>query len=178
MKSLALDIETFSDIDLQKCGVYRYAESPQFEIMLLSYAENDGEVVTIDLASGDPMPPEIIDALLDDDVQKWAHNAQFERVCLSQWLRRNVYLDPASWRCSMVWAATLGLPLSLAQVGAVLKLDEQKMSEGKSLIAYFSKPCAPTKSNGMRTRNLPQHDPEKWELYKSDRKSTRLNSSH
>lgn len=184
MKNISIDIETFSDVDLNKCGVYKYAESPNFEILLFGYAVDGGEVSVIDLAQGEQIPAGIIDALTDDTAIKWAFNANFERVCLSRYLSdRGISLDPfhdnhplsqecarflnpESWRCSMVWAATLGLPLSLKGVGAVLKLDDQKMDEGKALIKYFSVPCAPTKSNGGRTRNLPSDDPEKWSLFK------------
>ena len=185
MKNISIDIETFSDIDLNKCGVYRYAESPAFEILLFGYAVDGGNVTVIDLANGEEIPEEILDALTDDTVTKWAFNAAFERVCLSRYLRdlgrsldpfhdnhplsteMAVYLNPAGWRCSMVWAATMGLPLSLKGVGSILKLEEQKMDEGKALIKYFSVPCSPTKTNGGRTRNLPSDDPEKWETFKA-----------
>jgi DNA polymerase len=170
IKTLSIDIETFSDIDLGKCGVYRYADSPNFEILLFAYSINESAVELIDLASGEELPQFIIDALLDDDVIKTAFNAQFERVCLmkhlSQTLGRSVYLDPSSWRCSEVQAAMLGLPLNLDGVGKVLNLHEQKMAEGKALIRYFCMPCKPTAANGGRTRNMPTDAPEKWELFK------------
>lgn len=185
MNSISIDIETFSDVDLNKCGVYRYSESPSFEILLFGYAVDGGDVRVVDLASGERIPTEILDALTDDAVKKWAFNANFERVCLSRYLRdmgtsldpfhdnhplsteRARYLNPDGWRCSMVWAATMGLPLSLKSVGKVLNLESQKMDEGKALIKYFSVPCAPTKSNGGRTRNMPSDDPDKWEVFKA-----------
>ena len=179
--SLEIDIESFSSVDLKKCGVYKYAESPDFEILLFGVSVNGGEVTVYDLASGDTVPEEIIRALADDSVIKWAYNASFERVCLSVWLRRNYpqhfssysieedtvrnYLDPSSWRCSLVWGAYMGLPLSLEGIGKVLKLENQKMAEGKALIRYFCVPCKPTKANGGRTRNLPEHDPVKWSTF-------------
>ena len=179
--SLEIDIESFSSIDLKKCGVYKYAESPDFEILLFGVSVDGGEVTVYDLASGDTVPEEIIQALADDSVIKWSYNASFERVCLSVWLRRNYpqyfspysiegdtvrnYLDPSSWRCSLVWGAYMGLPLSLEGIGKVLKLENQKMSEGKALIRYFCVPCKPTKANGGRTRNLPEHDPVKWSTF-------------
>ena len=179
--SLEIDIESFSSVDLKKCGVYKYAESPDFEILLFGVSVDGGEVTVYDLASGDTVPEEIIKALSDDSVIKWAYNASFERICLSVWLRRNYpqyfssysieedtvrnYLDPSSWRCSLVWGAYMGLPLSLEGIGKVLKLENQKMSEGKALIRYFCVPCKPTKANGGRTRNLPEHDPVKWPTF-------------
>lgn len=179
--SLEIDIESFSSVDLKKCGVYKYAESPDFEILLFGVSVDGGEVTVYDLASGDTVPEEIIRALSDDSVIKWAYNASFERVCLSVWLRRNYpqyfssysieedtvrnYLDPSSWRCSLVWGAYMGLPLSLEGIGKVLKLENQKMTEGKALIRYFCVPCKPTKANGGRTRNLPEHDPVKWSTF-------------
>ena len=184
MKTISIDIETYSDVDLGKCGVYRYSESPDSEILLFGYSVDGGPVQVIDLASGESIPEEILDALTDDTVVKWAFNANFERVCLSRYLRdlgRSLdpfhdnhpltleparFLNPEGWRCSMVWAATMGLPLSLKGVGAVLQLADQKMDEGKALIRYFSVPCAPTKANGGRTRNLPSDDPGKWETFK------------
>lgn len=181
IRALSIDLETFSDVDLKKCGVYKYAESPNFEILLFGVSVDGGEVIVYDLASGDTVPEEIIKALSDDGVTKWAYNASFERICLSVWLRRNYpqhfrsysidedtvdgYLDPSSWKCSLVWGAYMGLPLSLEGIGAVLKLDSQKMSEGKALIRYFCVPCKPTKANGGRTRNLPKHDPVKWSTF-------------
>jgi DNA polymerase len=185
LKNISIDIETFSDIDLNKCGVYKYADSPNFEILLFGYAVDGGTVQVIDLAQGEHIPQEIIDALTDDEVTKWAFNANFERVCLSRYLSDlgvsldpfhdnhpfstecARFLNPEGWNCSMVWAATMGLPLSLKGVGQVLKLEDQKMDEGKALIKYFSVPCAPTKANGGRTRNMPSHDPEKWETFKA-----------
>jgi len=184
MQTLSIDIETYSDVNLSKCGVYKYAESPDFEILLFSYSADGSEVTVIDLAQGEHLPQEIIDALTDDTVIKWAFNANFERVCLSRYLRDlgvsldpfhdnhplwtecARFLNPESWRCSMVWAATMGLPLSLEGVGSVLGLEKQKLTEGKDLIKYFSVPCAPTKANGGRTRNHPFHAPDKWEAFK------------
>lgn len=179
--TLSIDVETFSNVDLKKCGVYKYAESPDFEILLFGVSVDGGEATVYDLASGDTVPEEIIQALADDSVIKWAYNASFERVCLSVWLRRNYpqyfssysieedtvrnYLDPSSWRCSLVWGAYMGLPLSLEGIGKVLKLENQKMTEGKALIRYFCVPCKPTKANGSRTRNLPKHDPVKWSTF-------------
>ncbi len=169
MKTLSLDLETFSDIDLSKCGVYKYASSPAFEILLFGYSVDGGEVQVVDLACGGEIPADILAALEDENVMKWAYNAQFERICLSRFLGFPVgsYLDPSSWRCSMVWAATLGLPMSLKNVGAVLGLEKQKLTEGKDLIRYFCVPCKPTKANGGRTRNLPRHDMEKWQRFKA-----------
>ena len=182
MKYISIDIETYSDVDLQKCGVYRYTQSAKFEILLFGYAVDGGAVQVTDLARGDKVPIEIVRALTDDSVTKWAFNSSFERVCLSVWLQRNYpqyfrsysinedtvrdYLDPAAWKCSMVWSAYMGLPLSLAGVGMVLGLEEQKLKEGKDLIRYFCVSCKPTKVNGGRTRNLPEHDMEKWNLFK------------
>ena len=184
MKTISIDIETFSDVDLGKCGVYKYSESPAFEILLFGYSVDGGPVKVVDLACGEKIPEDILDALTDDTVLKWAFNANFERVCLSRYLRdmgRSLdpfhdnhplsteparFLNPEGWRCSMVWAATMGLPLSLKGVGAVLNLADQKMDEGKALIRYFSVPCAPTKANGGRTRNLPSDDPVKWATFK------------
>lgn len=172
MNNLEIDIETYSSVSLQKCGVYKYAESPDFQILLFGYSVDGGDVRTIDLASGEKLPAEVLDALTDESVTKWAFNAQFERVCLSRYLAdlgliTDRYLDPESWRCVMVWSAYMGLPLSLEGSGAVLGLEKQKLAEGKDLIRFFSVPCNPTKANGGRTRNLPEHDPEKWERYKS-----------
>ncbi len=182
IRTLSIDIETYSDVDLQKCGVYKYAQSHAFEILLFGVSVNGGEVMVRDLTCGEKIPMEIIKALTDDTVTKWAFNASFERICLSAYLRRNYpqqfysysinedtagdYLDPASWKCSMIWSAYMGLPLSLAGAGAVLGLEEQKLKEGKDLIRYFCVPCKPTKVNGGRTRNLPEHDREKWERFK------------
>nr|DAZ40311.1 MAG TPA: DNA polymerase I [Caudoviricetes sp.] len=184
MKTLSIDIETYSGVDLAKCGVYKYAESDDFEVLLFGYAADGGEVHVVDLANGEKIPDEIIDSLTNDSVVKWAYNANFERVCLSRYLSdAGVYLDPfhdrhplsaecarylnpESWRCSMVWAAYMGLPLSLEGSGAVLGLEKQKLTEGKELIRFFCKPCAPTKSNGGRTRNLPSDAPDKWDVFK------------
>ena len=184
MKNLEIDIETFSSVSLPKCGVYKYTESPDFEILLFGYSVDGGQVSTIDLACGEKLPEDVLNALTDDEVTKWAFNAQFERVCLSRYLSdmglsldsfsdrhplstdRARFLNPASWKCSMVWSAYMGLPLSLEGVGAVLGLEKQKLIEGKDLIRFFSVPCSPTKANGGRTRNLPEHAPDKWERYK------------
>ena len=182
IKNLSLDLETKSSVDISKAGAYKYAESPDFEILLFGVSVNHGPITVYDLACGDTVPEEIIAALSDDRVTKWAYNASFERVCLSVWLRRNYpehfrtysipgdpvqnYLDPASWKCTLVWAAYNGLPLGLEKVGAVLGFAEQKLKEGKDLIKYFCCPCRPTKSNGGRTWNLPHHAPEKWALFK------------
>ena len=171
MKTISIDIETYCDVDLNKCGVYRYAESHAFTILLFGYAVDGGKVNVIDLAQGEKIPEEILTALSDDSVTKWAFNANFERVCLSRYLqdlgRSSKYLSPTGWRCSMVWAAAMGLPLSLRGVGTILKLEEQKMDEGKALIKYFSVPCAPTKANGGRTKNLPSDDLVRWEMFKA-----------
>ncbi len=169
MNTLEIDIESFSDVDLSKAGVYRYSESPNFEILLFGYSVDGGDVKVVDLACGGKIPAEIMSALDDETVEKWAYNAQFERICLSRYLGLpdGEYLDPSSWKCSMVWAAYLGLPQSLENVGAVLGLEKQKLSEGKDLIRYFCVPCKPTKTNGGRTRNLSEHDKEKWERFKA-----------
>ena len=169
MKSIAWDLETYSSVDLAKCGVYRYCESEDFEILLAAYSIDGGAVQVTDLACGEKLPQEILDALEDETVEKWSFNSQFERICLSRLLGYPAgdYLAPASWRCSMVWASTLGLPRSLESVGAVLGLEKQKLTEGKDLIRYFCVPCRPTKANGGRTRNLAEHDPEKWERFKA-----------
>ncbi len=165
MKSIEIDIESYSDVDLYKCGVYKYSSSPNFEILLFGYSVDGGDVKVADLACGEEIPAEILAALSDESVTKWAFNAMFERVCLSNYLGE--WLEPESWKCSMVWSATLGLPLSLENVGTVLGLEKQKLSEGKDLIRYFCVPCKPTKANGGRTRNLPEHDREKWERFKA-----------
>ena len=183
MESLSIDLETYSDIDLKKCGVYKYAESPNFEILLFAYSVDNGPVQVIDLAQGEDIPTEILAALTDETITKWAYNASFERICLSVWLRRNHpeyfqsysiledtvgdYLDPSAWKCSRIWGAYMGLPLSLEGIGAVLKLSDQKMKEGKDLIKYFCVPCKATKVNGGRTRNLPSDAPDKWDVFKS-----------
>ena len=162
---LEMDIESFSDVDLIKCGVYAYADSPAFEILLFAYSFDGGETQIIDLAQGEKLPAEVEDAIFDVSVTKTAYNANFERTCLSKYFGR--YIPPESWHCSAVQAAMLALPRSLEDVGRVLGLDEQKMKEGKELIRYFCVPCKPTKANGGRTRNLPCHAPEKWELFKT-----------
>ena len=178
MKTLSLDLETYSSVDLGKSSVYRYVESPDFDILLLGYSADGSEVQVVDLAQGEQIPTEVIDALTDECVCKWAFNAQFERVCLSQWLRRNgyplrnehyaapddpcmAYLNPAGWHCTMVWSAYLGLPLSLKDVGAALGLDKQKLTEGKELIRYF---CVPGKD---ATRRMPASAPEKWATFRA-----------
>lgn len=179
---LSLDLETFSDVDLRKSGVYRYSESPAFEILLLGYSINGEKADTIDIARGEEVPEWLLEAIASKEVTKWAFNASFERVCLSRWIRRHHpdyfkgyddsdealegFLDPASWRCTLVWSAYNGLPLSLDGVGKVLKLDEQKLSEGKDLIRYFCVQCAPTIANEGRLRNLPRHAPDKWAMFK------------
>lgn len=164
MKKLSIDIETFSDVDLSKCGVYKYADSPNFEILLFAYSVDDGEVKIIDLVGGEQLTAEILDALQSDTVIKTAYNAMFERVCLSKHL--GIQLDSASWYCTAVQAAELSLPASLADVGAALGLEKQKLTEGKELIKYFCVPCKPTKVNGGRTRNMPADAPDKWEQFK------------
>jgi len=168
MKTLSIDIETYSDVPLQKTGVYRYCESPNFEILLFAYSVDNAPVEVVDLACGEKIPEEVLAALEDEAVIKWAFNASFERICLSRFLGypTGEYLDPESWRCSMIWSATMGLPLSLEGVGAVLGLEKQKLTEGKDLIKYFCQPCAPTKTNGQRTRNRPFHAPDKWAAFK------------
>lgn len=181
IKTISIDIETFSDVDLQKSGVYKYAQSPLFEVLLFGYSVNSAGVHVVDLAQGETIPDEILLALIDNGIIKWAFNAQFERICLSAYLNKHYpqyfcsysiegdsvgnYLDPSSWRCSCVWSAYMGLPLSLAGVGAVLGLEEQKLKEGKELIRYFCMPCKPTKANGGRERNFPQHDISKWKRF-------------
>lgn len=168
MQTLSIDLETYSDQPLAKTGVYRYVESPDFEILLFAYSVDGGPVQQIDLACGEKIPSEVLSALEDETVTKWAFNANFERICLSRFLDYPTgdYLEPDSWKCSMVWAAYMGLPLSLEGTGAVLGLEKQKLSEGKDLIKYFCQPCAPTKSNGQRTRNRPKHSPDKWLAFK------------
>ncbi|WP_156729003.1 hypothetical protein [[Ruminococcus] gnavus] len=183
MKEMSIDLETYSDVDISKCGAYKYAESDNFEILLFGVSIDGGEVQVFDLACGNTIPDDILAALSDDTVTKWAFNANFERICLSNWLKRHhpehfkgyripedpasKYLDPSSWKCTMIWSAYMGLPLSLEGVGAVLKLQDQKMKEGKDLIKYFCCPCKPTKVNGGRTRNLPEHAPDKWKAFKT-----------
>lgn len=168
-RKLIMDLECYSSVDLNKSGVYKYVESPDFEILLWAYSWDGGPVHVLDLANGEKPTYELIAALWNPDIEKWSHNIAFERTALQAWLNKTTFarkLDPEGWYCSMIWAATLGLPLSLAGVGAVLKLDKQKLEEGKDLIRYFCKPCAPTKSNGERTRNLPEHDLDRWNLFK------------
>ena len=168
IKTLLCDIETFSSENLSKCGAYRYSEATDFEILLFGYCVNDGPVTVIDLASGEKISHEIIAAIKNPNVTKYAHNSSFERICLSRYLGLPVgeYLDPKSWKCTMIWAAYMGLPFSLEGVGAVLALNKQKLKEGTNLIKYFCSQCAPTTSNGGRTRNMPEHDLEKWEMFK------------
>lgn len=181
IKTISIDIETFSDVDLQKSGVYKYVQSPLFEVLLFGYSVNGAEVRVVDLAQGEVIPDKILMALTDDSIIKWAFNAQFERICLSAYLQKHYpqyfssysikedsvgnYIDPASWRCSCVWSAYMGLPLSLAGAGTVLGLEEQKLKEGKELIRYFCVPCKPTKTNGGRERNMPHHDIGKWKQF-------------
>ena len=169
MKNISIDIETYSSIDLTKSGVYRYVEAPDFQVMLFGYSVDGGPVSVVDLAMGETIPLEILSALEDENVLKYAFNANFERICLSRMLgyETGIYLDPSSWRCTMIWSAYMGLPLSLQGCGTVLKLDKQKLTEGKDLIKYFCVPCQPTKSNGGRTRNLPTDAPDKWERFKA-----------
>lgn len=183
IKEMSIDLETYSDVDISKCGAYKYAESENFEILLFGVSIDGGDVQVFNLACGDTIPDDIFAALSDYTVTKWAFNANFERICLSNWLRKHhpahfkgysipedpasKYLDPTSWKCTMIWSAYMGLPLSLEGVGAVLKLQDQKMKEGKDLIKYFCCPCKPTKVNGGRTRNLPEHAPDKWETFKT-----------
>ena len=168
MKTISIDIETFSSVDLAKSGVYRYAESPDFEILLFGYSVDGSAVSVVDLASGEKILPYILSALEDETVIKCAFNANFERICLSRLLgyKTGRYLSPVSWHCTMVWSAYMGLPLSLQGCGAVLRLDRQKLTEGKELIRYFCVPCQPTKVNGGRTRNRPGDAPEKWARFK------------
>ena len=182
IKELSIDLETYSDVDISKCGAYKYAESDSFEILLFGVSVDNGPVIVYDLTAGDEIPTEILEALSDENITKWAFNASFERVCLSNCLRKHHpdyfksynseddpvhnYLNPSSWKCTMIWSAYMGLPLSLEGAGAVLKLQDQKMKEGKDLIKYFCCPCKPTKANGGRTRNLPEHAPDKWESFK------------
>lgn len=181
IKKLSIDLETFSSVPI-KCGVYHYSESPDAEVLLFGYSINDEPVIVVDVANREKIPDYVLAALTDDSVTKWAFNASFERIFLSYWLKRNYpeyfksysvtedsvsnYLDPSSWKCSMIWSAYMGLPLSLEGVGAVLGLEQQKLKEGKDLIKYFCVPCKPTKSNGGRTRNMPSDNPDKWELFK------------
>lgn len=163
-KRLQIDIETFSDVDLPSCGVYRYTEG-DFHILLFAYAFDDDEVKCVDIACGEELPQEVVDAIFDDSIIKSAWNAQFERTCLSKYF--GTQLSPDSWQCSMVWAASLSLPLKLKNAALILKTEEQKDDAGERLIRYFSLPCKPTKVNGGRTRNLPEHAPEDWQKFKS-----------
>ena len=184
MRELHIDLECFSSADLARTGVYKYVQAEDFEILLFGYSVDGGEVTVIDLASGEKMPEAIIEALSDPGITKYAHNSSFERICLSRWLTLHGYslnndtysipedhvrdyLDPSSWRCTMVWSAYLGLPLSLAGAGTVLGLEKQKLEEGKDLIRYFCKPCTPTASNDMRTRNVPADAADKWAVFKA-----------
>lgn len=181
IKTISIDLETYSSVPI-KYGVYPYAESPDAEILLFGYSVNSGPVIVVDVANGETIPDDILAAITDDSVIKWAFNASFERIFLSYWLKRNYpeyfssysipedsvsnYLNPAAWRCSMIWSAYMGLPLSLEGVGTVLGLEEQKLKEGKDLIRYFCVPCKPTKTNDGRTKNMPCDAPEKWDLFK------------
>ena len=169
MKTINIDIETFSSINISKSGVYKYVESEDFEVLLFAYSIDGGKTEIVDIANGEELSEEIIQVLLDDNVIKWAFNAQFERICLSRFLKltKGTYLNPKSWRCTMIWSAYMGLPFSLEGVGKVLGLEKQKLIEGKDLIKYFCVPCTPTKSNGFRNRNFPYHDKIKWEAFKT-----------
>lgn len=169
MKTINIDIETFSSINISKSGIYKYVESEDFEVLLFAYSIDGGKTEIVDIANGEELSEEIIQALLDDNVIKWAFNAQFERICLSRFLKlpKGTYLNPKSWRCTMIWSAYMGLPFSLEGVGKVLGLEKQKLIEGKDLIKYFCVPCTPTKSNGFRNRNFPYHDKIKWEAFKT-----------
>ena len=178
IENISIDLETKSSVNINECGAYKYAESPDFDILLFGASINHGPVLVYDLACGETIPDELLSVLSDDRVIKYAYNASFERICISAWLRKNYpnyftpyepngnYLNPASWRCTMVWGAYDGLPLGLEKVGAALHLPEQKLKEGKELIGYFCCPCKPTKSNGGRNWNLPEHAPDKWDLFK------------
>lgn len=164
MKQLSIDIETYSGTNLNRTGVYRYADSDDFELLLFGYSVDFGQVKVVDLTHGEKIPPQIIQALDDPTIIKSAFNAQFERVCLSHFVGHR--LKPAGWHCSRVWSATLGLPLSLRDVGTVLGLPRQKITAGKELVRYFCTPCKPTKANQHRTRNFPYHAPDKWQQFK------------
>lgn len=164
MSILGIDIETYSEVDLLKCGVYAYAEHPSFEILLFAYAFDDEETQVIDLKCGERLPPRVLDALTDPAVTKTAFNAAFERTCIGRYLGKR--LDAAQWQCTAVQSAMLALPLSLEGVGEVLGIERKKLKEGGDLVRYFSLPCKPTKANGQRTRNLPEHAPEKWQRFK------------
>ena len=169
MKTINIDIETFSSINISKSGAYKYVESEDFEVLLFAYSIDGGKTEIVDIVNGEELSEEIIQALLDDNIIKWAFNAQFERICLSRFLKlpKGTYLNPKSWRCTMIWSAYMGLPFSLEGVGKVLGLEKQKLIEGKDLIKYFCVPCTPTKSNGFRNRNFPYHDKIKWEAFKT-----------
>lgn len=169
MKTINIDIETFSSINISKSGAYKYVESEDFEVLLFAYSIDGGKTEIVDIANGEELSEEIIQALLDDNIIKWAFNAPFERICLSRFLKlpKGTYLNPKSWRCTMIWSAYMGLPFSLEGVGKVLGLEKQKLIEGKDLIKYFCVPCTPTKSNGFRNRNFPYHDKIKWEAFKT-----------
>ena len=164
MRELSIDIETYSSKDLTKSGVYAYANAPDFQILLFAYAFDDEEVRVIDIARGEKLPAMVKDALSDKNIRKTAYNANFERTCIAKYF--NLILPPEQWQCTMICAAELGMPRSLGQVAEALGLSEQKDRAGKACIDYFSKPCKPTKINGGRTRNLPEHDIEKWEIFK------------
>ncbi|MEK1368185.1 DNA polymerase [Limosilactobacillus fermentum] len=164
MKQLSIDIETYSSTNLNQTGVYRYADSKDFELLLFGYATDFGPVKVVDLTQGEKIPPQIIEALDNPNIIKSAFNAQFERVCLSRYVGHR--LKPAGWHCSRVWSATLSLPLSLRDVGSVLGLPRQKITAGKELVRYFCTPCKPTKANQNRTRNFPYHAPDKWQQFK------------
>ena len=164
MSILGIDIETYSEVDLPKCGVYAYAEHPSFEILLFAYAFDDEETHVVDLKCGERLPPRVLDALTDPAITKTAFNAAFERTCIGRCLGKR--LDAAQWQCTAVQSAMLALPLSLEGVGEVLGIERKKLKEGGDLVRYFSLPCKPTKANGQRTRNLPEHAPEKWQRFK------------
>src|SRR5699024_6391844 len=168
MRTISIDIETFSSVNLSKAGVYKYAESGDFEVLLFAYSIDSGPAQVVDIALGEKIPDEVLKSLEDETIEKWAFNANFERVCLSQFLGYppGQYLDPSGWYCSMVWSASLGLPLSLEKVGEVLRLERKKMQEGKRLIRYFCTPCKPTKANECRARNLPDHSLQDWKSFK------------
>lgn len=165
-KTLSIDIETYSSTDIVKTGVYKYVEAEDFDVLLFAYSCDYGAVQLVDLAQGEVIPKEVVSWVIDPEVEKTAFNANFERTCLSKYF--NVYLEPEQWSCTMILAAQCGLPMSLAGVGAALELpeDKAKMKEGKDLIRYFCQPCKPTKVNGQRTRNLPEHAPDKWKVFR------------
>ena len=165
MPILSIDIETYSDVDLTKCGVYAYSDSPNFEILLFAYAFDEKPTQIVDLACGEQLPERVLAALEDPAVTKVAFNAQFERTCISKYLGRR--LSPSGWQCTAVQAAMLALPLSLDNVGEVLNIQRKKLKEGTDLVRFFSMPCKPTKANGGRTRNRPEEAPEKWERFKT-----------